>query len=549
MKPQARVELWRRSFIRLVTLTIGLLCAALASYARQPLTPFVVTYISMENVYLGGGRGAGLAIGDTLSARVGDSLLPALEVISVSTHSASCRSLRPATEVHKGDSLYIAIRRPDSTLAAQTAGGEAPARREFEMRVTPAGSARRASVHPTGSFSILHNQWWDRGNASRDFAQSTGDLHLRIPRLWGSGLTAVLRANVRRDFGYTGSRSAGRRPWRDRLYELSIIYDGPATGISFYAGRVMVPRLATIGYFDGLAVEQGLSKSLRIGVFGGMEPRWHYQESRPHLQKYGGYFALTTGTFAAEHFDLMVAAAGEFHSSIVSREALHLSGHVGSGNHWDISHAIELDLNSGWRRQNARSTLSLSSLYLDGRYRLTNWLTTGVSYDNRKNYWTYETMTIVDSLFDTQIRQGIRTRADLTLPAGFTCRGSLGYRSQQGKPDQSTSYTGEISKRGFLGRRGSIGFQWSSFSGSTLNGRDLSLRIGHGLGASSTFDVAVGQYSYSTTGFGTGKLNQWIEWNARTGLARTAFLTVNYRYSTGEDIIGNRLQVGCTYSF
>ncbi len=530
-------------------LLVGVVCSVVASHAAQSLTPFAVTYISMEHVYLGGGRGAGLAIGDTLSAKQGDSLVPALEIVSLSTHSASCKNLGLAGRVKVGDLVFIALRAVDSTGVARPLRSDLPTRRETDLRQVPTSAGRRASVHPTGSFSLLHNQWWDRGSSARDFAQSTGDLHLRIPRLWGTGLTAVLRANLRRDFGNASMRAGGQKQWTDRLYEISIVYDGPSAGLSFYAGRVMVPRLATIGYFDGVAIEQGLSETFRVGIFGGMEPRWHYLDSRPQLQKYGGYFALTAGNFSGAHFDLMMAAAGEFHSSIVSREALHVSGHVGSGDRWDISHAIELDLNSGWRKENAQTALSLSSLYIDGRYRLTNWLTTGISYDNRKNYWTYETRTIVDSLFDTHVREGIRTRADLNLPKGFTFRGSLGYRSQRGEPDQSTSYTAGIDKRGFLGRRGTIGFQLSSFSGSTLNGRDLSLRVGQGLGASSTFDVAVGQYSYRTTGIGSVKLNQWIECNARTGLVRTAFLSLNYRYSTGEDIIGNRLQVGCTYSF
>jgi len=193
--------------------------------------------------------------------------------------------------------------------------------------------------------------------------------------------------------------------------------------------------------------------------------------------------------------------------------------------------------------------VSLSSLYADGRYRLTKWLTAGLSYDNRKNYWTYETRSTVDSLFDYHVRQGIRTRLDLVLPAGITCRASFGYRSQQGQPDHSTSFTGGADKRGIITSRGSIGLQLSRFTGTSLNGRDLSLRMSQGLGRRGTLDLGVGEYSYQTGTIGSVRINRWIECGARASIVATAFLNATYRYSTGEDIIGHRLDVGCTYSF
>ncbi len=61
---------------------------------------------------------------------------------------------------------------------------------------------------------------------------------------------------------------------------------------------------------------------------------------------------------------------------------------------------MSLDVNRDWRKDITGESVSISNIYLSGRYKFSKIFTAGLSYDNRKTYLTYETKTIAEELFD-----------------------------------------------------------------------------------------------------------------------------------------------------
>ena len=74
---------------------------------------------------------------------------------------------------------------------------------------------------------------------------------------------------------------------------------------------------------------------------------------------------------------------------------------------------MELDINRDWRKERTGNTISLSSLYLSGFLKFSNQWSTQLSYDNRRNYYYYQYISIADSLFDDAFRQGLRLRINM----------------------------------------------------------------------------------------------------------------------------------------
>ncbi|MCC6964080.1 MAG: hypothetical protein IT585_12570 [candidate division Zixibacteria bacterium] len=553
--PARRLAKFSARLVAAVVLVLGfgLSLAAQTSAPPDPsLRDFVVKYLSAENVYLDGGRADGLRKGDRLMITRGDSVIAVLEIRYVSNSSASCAIVERLGQIYANDLALLSERAPQSENSSDSSGAavdtlHAPA----VVQSTGAGADKKppARSRAAGTASVQFYSWSDQSPNNLDFAQATMRLNLQVRQLGGKALQLTMRTRGEYDNrtrAYAGSAPA--EDWSNRIHELSLTYGTEDAALVLQMGRILPRRLSGAGYIDGALLERRLSASVRLGILGGMRPRWQYQAQAASLQKYGGYVTVAHGNRQTGYFEQTLALSGEYHSGTTSRELLYLQGLAMFSSRWTLSHIAEVDVNRGWRRSKDNSSLVLSNFYATVRYRASRSVALGISYDNRRNYWSYENRTVADSLFDDQLRSGVRGQLNLRLPAGISLYLNSGYRKRSDEATATTSYSMSLTKTGFAIRTISLNLIYSGFDGPVNDGQSYGARLSQNFRSGSTFDLGYSEYRYR---FGDDRSRRNRAWEIAlyAGIVRHLFLSGSGRLERGDDTDGLGLRTELGYRF
>jgi hypothetical protein len=510
---------------------------------------FEIKYLSAENVYLKGGEKEGLTVGARLSVIGPKGVKAELEVVYVSEHSASCVFVGESRDVRVGDRARLSsVPQIDTTNTVDTVTPP-PTVQTPVVEIAKPKPIRR-SVPLTGSISLLLYRWNDNASSNLDFTQTTTRVSLKARRLWGKEITFSMRGRGRFDKRQRNLTSdITRNDWQNSLWELSLSYQEPTSRIHASAGRILLSQASSVGYLDGLLLEGLMAEHLRVGLLGGTSPDWLYQDNRMPLMKAGGYVAFVDGEPTAFRVEQTFGALGEWHAGEINREYLILQGRFGRGAVWSIGHTAEIDVNRGWRRDRAGSALQLSNLYLNGWIRPTARARFGLSYDNRKNYWTFESRSVADSLFDDQLRQGVRLQSDLSLPAQLFVSASGGYRKRSGEADPTLSWSAMVRKANAGWKGLSLSAQYAGFDGPANRGYNYALRGTRLFAARYTLGLGYGSYRYRTDALSSYRHNNWVELMMQTDISRHYWLSALFESDSGDDIKGSRIQTEIGYRF
>jgi hypothetical protein len=510
-----------------------------------------VKYLSAENVYLNAGEADGLWVGARLVLPGKNGPRAEIEIVYVAAHSASCEFVSGAGLIKVGDQVKLKSAPPaaDTAETTDTVVVSAP-KTEIIAAPSPPQTKPKTIRQPlTGSIAFDFYHWNDQSIANLDFTQATTRLTLKARRLWGKQITLAIRGRGRfdqrqRDY----STGVGRNEWQNRLWEFSLSYEEPSSPVHFYAGRILPRMTGSIGYLDGLLVDGSLTPRLRAGVFVGSYPGWMYDNRRLALTKTGGYLSYRKGEYTTQFFEQNIGIVGEYHNADVSREYLALQGRFTKGNVWGFSNTGEIDINRSWRKERSGKTIELTNMYLTSWYRPVSGVRLSLSYDNRTNYWTYDNRTVADSLFDDNLRQGIRLQTDLSLPARIYSSMSLGYRNRAGDPNSSKSYSVRLQRGNVFVRGLSLSTQYAAFDNSTNRGYNYTLRAGGYIRTRYNLDVAYGRYAYRDF-TGIKNQNSWVELYSRADFSRRYWLGLRIQMNSGDDIKGYQLQTEFGHRF
>lgn len=513
---------------------------------------FKVTFVSAELVYINGGRAEGLTVGARPAVWSGDAKAAELEVAHLAEHSAACRILGPGRNIRIGDPVKITLElstNADTVIAPSVSGDSTSMTASPAPPPAVAPRTPSAPAQVSGGIAVLYSNWNDRSDADLDFAQGRVDFDLRVDRLWTPGLSLVVRSTGRQDRWSGASSSRGDNAWESRIATLALDYRAPGSAMGFSAGRINPARLGAIGRLDGASLEYNVSPSWHLGIFGGANSRWQYTEDRPELQTYGVYAGFRRGSARQLLVDQTFATVGQYHGRTASREALLAQGRIVRGGRFSISHLLEIDVNRGWRRDQAGESISLSSAFAQGQVNLSRAVIASVSYDTRKSFRNYETRDIADSIFDDRVRQGVRAQLDLMLPRGLSLSAGAGLRAVAGETGKTHSYNGAVRKQGLFNARSNASVGGSRFSGESSSGYNLNAALGQGLGARTWFSLGGGWYSYTLAGQSQRRSNHKIDLSTRVSLSRALALNGLGQWQDGDDTRGHRVEAGISVQF
>lgn len=412
------------------------------------------------------------------------------------------------------------------------------------------GGAPAAPVALHGSVAASWYHFDDLTDSGLDYDRPTMRLNLKATGLFGGNYSARVRLRSRYNDRARAIGTAPATEWRNRIYEVNVTYGNPDTPFGFQAGRISARDLGAVGYTDGVLLTHRVGENWRWGALAGTRPDWETSEFQTTVQKYGAFVGFERGDRAESRFVLKLAAVGEYHDSTVSREFLYVRSSYHRERRLDLYGTAELDVNRDWREDRTGESVSLSALYLRGRYRAMEDVTVGLGYDTRKNYYTYEVRSLPDSLFIDAARHGARASVDAKLPGDVRLHADFGIRGIEKSADDPTySYSAEFTKRDLLGSRIRASLRVSGFSSPYALGTNPSLRFSRSFRGGHSAHASYGVYAYGMESGGPERLNQWLRAGGQTQLPSRLYLSAEYQYDWGDDSEGHRLLGEMGYRF
>lgn len=510
----------------------------------------IVKYLSAENVYINAGKTEGVNVEDIYSVIQNGEVVAEIEVVYTADHSASCKILKKFRDIQIGD--HLKLLKKAETIPEQA---DVIIQKKTDQAVDTAKEEKKkpkmkGKTSVSGALGIQWYQFQDFSGSKLDYSQPTMRFNLRVRKLWNREMN--IRVKFRSRYNERSRNYDNGTPqteWRNRLYEASFSYDDISRPFNFKIGRIISNTFSGVGYIDGLQLQHNIAPNWCYGIFAGTQPEWQYSDFQTSIQKYGLFVNYKKGDYTTNRWESTVAFAGAYHGSTVSREFLYIQNSVNYRQRLNIYQSIELDLNRDWRKEKTGQSISMSGLYISSSFKVTEWLNTGLSYDNRKNYYTYEMRSLADSLFDDAFRHGIRANFSIRYLNNIRIYGNYGWRKRSGEGSNTQSYAAGVNASNFLIRRSSLSLRFAGFTNYYTTGFNPSIRFSKNLWGGHYFSLAYGNYFYTLKSSNANNVNQWASFNANFELPLNLYLSGSYEYDWGNDVEGQRILAELGYRF
>lgn len=515
-------------------------------------TTFKIKYISASHVYLQGGQADGLAVGDELVVLRSNNTIGHIRIEFVSKYSASAAILDMKQKFQVGDLAKIVKKVKSEVGKKEVKKDTVSVTQEAPVEQTK----RKSTVNPElktridGYLSLQYYSFRDQGRQNLNFNQPTARFRFRIHNLWNRSYHLEIRARSR--YNQRQRRFSDQVPaseWQNRLYELTFSYDNPKAFLNYKLGRIISNAFSGVGYIDGALLNIKLISGLSAGAFAGTQPDWKTSNFQTEVQKYGGFLNYQKGDFSTRKLNVMLAGAGEYHGTTVSREFLYFQTSYYHGRRWSFYQNLELDLNRSWRKERTGQSVSLSGLYLNASYHITSKISTSLSYDNRKNYYTYELRSLADSLFDDAFRHGLRLNFYMNALKNYQISMNFGIREKSTDARYSYTYGLNVRRRNLFSRYNHLSFRFSGFDNVFATGFNPNLTFSRYFWGGHYLTLSYGGYYYQIKNVNNNRLNQWLRLTGQLELPARFYLNSTLEYDWGHDLKGQRILVELGYRF
>ena len=508
--------------------------------------PARLSYISNENVYVDKGKKSGLSIGDTINVLRDGEIIANLKVLYVAEHSASCAVSSQKVKLNIGDKAEFLFRPIKSQKSDITVVPIQRPAQNTNSETTSSIPFARIS----GGLSLQWLHYEDQTGNDLNFSQPTIRFDLKAKELWGKKYFFVIKMRLRRN---ERTRSYGTdieaEEWRNRIYSFYFSYEDIESPINYRIGRILTPNLRGVGYLDGLQLQHNISKSFNWGVYAGLQSSWQFATTEDSLHKYGIYVSYKRGDYQSNRFAGTLAYNAVYHGQTVSRENFYFQSNFRSYDKLSIYQSMEVDVNSSWRREKEAKSISLTSFYLSARYKFSNTVRSGISYDNRKNFYRYATREIPEDYYDLAFRHGLSADLSLTLPQNYYTSLRFGIKKRQN--DSETTYIGRLSlrKNNLFVQYLTMNLNLNGYVNLYTKGWIPSLYLSKQISGGHYLSLNSGLNNYETKLDNQKRSRYWLRLNGRFQILGRTYLSGFYSYEWGDDFKGYRILAEIGYRF
>jgi hypothetical protein len=560
------------------------LCAAQLSAAQSALqsasstapTPapvkstFRVLYISGSDVYIDGGRAAGLAenmplilkqdpskaAGDASNKALEPGIVARLKVISVASTSAVCEVEAMARPITTQDVISLTDSDRETIVDKQTLGNTRayPLVVSFSTGDPLDEEVREAQPRPPlPEVNQIRGRIGFDVSTIRQLGQATS-----VSNAYGM----VFRADFTRMFGthwnlngyWRGqlrtNSSASQATLQDlmnRTYLMSLTYVNPDSNWTAGVGRLYIPWASSLETIDGAYLGRDILRRALAGVFAGSTPdptAWDYNPQR----RIGGFFLnVHGGSFDAFHYSTTAGAGVDMLKWVVNRPFVFTENNFSYGRYFSVYHSMQIDRPTPNPSTPAVGTglgQSLLSLRIQVHPRVVLDLTDTYFRDVP----TYEPALVGTGLLDKYLYQGINGGARIQFPRHVTGYFSLGNSSNStdGKDSGNELFGATVSDIWKTGLQTDV--RYSRFNSSFATGTYTTITITRDLLDKLRLNVQGGRYAYASTAAANGA-SQFVNLFFDTNLGSRLFLESMFTAQRGGSLDYNQWTTTLGYRF
>ncbi len=483
-------------------------------------TEFHVRYVNGSNVYIDGGRNAGLTEGtklvlkqnptkpdkDESNAPIEPGVVAKLTVVSVASTSAVCEVVASTRELAQGEVLSL----PDAEVAKIVEKNTIGNTRKYPMVVTfSEGDPLDEEVRNALPRPPLPEVNQARGRIGFDYS--------RIDEL-GQGASSSTEYGLifRGDFtriagthwnlngywrGNLQSSSSTEQTLQDaynRTYLMSATYINPASRITAGVGRLFLPWASSLETIDGGYAGMQLTANTVTGVFAGSTPdptSWSYN---PNGKIGGVFFNLHGGNFENFRYSTTGGVGINMLGWAVQRPFVFTENNFSFKRYFSLYESLQLDkptANPNTPAVGVGLGQSLVSLRVQVHPRITLDLTDTYFRDVP----TYDPILVGTGLLDKYLFQGLNGGARIQFPMHITGYFSLGNSSDSSDPKASlnTLFGATMSNIWRTGLMADV--RYSKFDSAFASGSYRSYSLTRDLGERLRVNFQFGNYDYTSS--------------------------------------------------
>ena len=521
----------RHTFLPLIFLVLPV-CAAqesIAPVAAKPMftvvspvqTKFHVRYISGSDIYIDGGRDAGLAEGtklvlkqdptrqakDGVEAALEPGVVAKLTVVSVASTSAVCEVSAKAREIAEGDVLSL----PDAEVQKMVEKNTVGNTRKYPMVVTftegdPLDEEIRDAIpHPPlpevnqmrGRIGFDMSMIQQLGQTSSTSRQYGMVVRADFTRILGShwNLNGYWRGSLQ-------SSSASSQPTLqdtiNRTYLMSMTYINPGSHWTAGVGRLYLPWASSLETIDvGYVGRQFTSKTV-TGVFGGSTPdptSWSYN---PKGKIGGWFFNVHGGNFENAHYSSTAGVGVNLIGWSVNRPFLFTENDFSYKRYFSIYHSMQIDRPTA-NPQTPAVSMGLGQSLLSVRFQVHPRVSLDITDTYFRDVPTYLPSLVGTGLLDKYLFQGLNGGARIQFPKHVTGYFSLGRSSDSSDPKASLNTLFGVTVSNIWNTGVVADARYSKFDSSFASGTYRSVSVTKDLGERFRLNLQGGSYVYNSS--------------------------------------------------
>jgi hypothetical protein len=484
-------------------------------------TDFHVRYISGSNVYIDGGRDAGLAEGTRLvlkqdpakpakagvEAALEPGVIARLAVVAVASTSAVCEVEAKARDLVEGDVVSLPDAEVDKLVEKNTLGNT----RQYPMVITfSEGDPLDEEVRDIIPRPALPEVNQVRGRIGFDLS--------RINQLGQGGSTStefgmIFRADFTRIFGshwnlngyWRGSLQTGATVSQptlqdliNRTYLMSLTYINPKSHWTAGIGRLYLPWASSLETIDGGYVGRQFTPNTVTGIFAGSTPdptSWSYN---PQGKIGGVFFNAHGGSFDDVHFSSTVGVGVNLIGWTLNRPFVFTENEFSYKRYISVYHSMQIDrptANLSTPAVGAGLGQSLLTLRVQVHPR--------VSLDLTDTYFrdvpTYNSSLVGTGLLDKYLFQGLNGGGRIQFPEHITGYFTVGNSSDSSDPKSSLNTLFGASMSNIWKTGLTADARYSRFDSAFAAGTYRSVSITRDIGERLQMNLQGGKYAYSSS--------------------------------------------------
>jgi len=367
-----------------------------------------ISYISTNNVYVKFVSTVGIEDGDTLYASINDTAMATLVVKSKSSLSCLCDPIGEFA-LKTGDKVWTNPKIQASAPAIEQLEPEIPDRDIGEQALVSTMMEKDPGKRYTqfsGRLSVAsYSMFSGTGSDSYRMRYTLSASALNISGSKLSSETYVLFTHRINEWDVVRQNIFDAL----KIYSLAINYEMNRS-VTIKAGRIINPRIANMGSFDGLEFALTFGK-MHAGIFAGTRPDPSDYGFNPNLLRYG-FWAGHSQSMKNGYAQSSVAFYDQLYFGKTDRRVVYFQHTNTLLRNLIAFSSIELDL---FKLENDQPVgmIDLTSFYLSLNFRVSPKISVSGIYDNRKNVIYYETFrNYADEVLQQSVRQGLRLRVN-----------------------------------------------------------------------------------------------------------------------------------------